>query len=129
MSHSGDSKKLPSYSVRKSSFLTKGNVHSSPAFSGSTVFFGSGEYLYALNPNAGSSGGGTGTTTTAINGGGGSGSTPVNPVKWWFRADDDVNSSPAVSNGKVYVGADDGYLYAFSENKTSTQTASPVPRA
>ena len=127
MSHSGDSKKLPSYSVRKSSFLTKGNVHSSPAFSGSTVFFGSGEYLYALNPNAGSSGGGTGTTTTAINGGGGSGSTTVNPVKWWFRADDDVNSSPAVSNGKVYVGADDGYLYAFSENKTSTQTAALFP--
>ena len=53
MSHSGDSKKLPSYSVRKSSFLTKGNVHSSPAFSGNTIFFGGGEYLYALNPNAG----------------------------------------------------------------------------
>ena len=131
ISHSGDSKKLPLYLVRKSSFLAKGNVLSSPAFSGNTVFFGGGEYIYALNPNAGDSGGGTGgggtgenssTTTTAGNGGG----TTVNPVKWWFRANGDVNSSPAVSNGKVYVGADDGYLYAFSEN-TSSPATSTVP--
>jgi len=113
MSHSGDSKKLPSYSVRKSSFLTKGNVHSSPAFSGSTVYFGSEEYVYALNPNAGSSGGGTGTT--------------VNQVKWRSRVNGEVNSSPAVSGGIVYVGTDDGYLYAFSENTTSASSAALFP--
>jgi outer membrane protein assembly factor BamB len=129
MSHSGESKKLPSYVVRKSSFLAKGTVLSSPAVSGSTIFFGGGEYLYALNPNAGNGGGGTGgggesSTTTTSNSSGG---TTVNPVKWWYRANGDIKSSPAISGGKVYVGADDGYLYAFSENTTGMSTAALFP--
>lgn len=110
MNSSGDSKKLPPWIVQLSSFLAAGAVHSSPAFSGNTVFFGGGEYIYALNPNAGTAGGGE----------------PVNPIKWQFRVNGTVHSSPAVSGGKVFVGADNGYLYAFPENVSSAAMNSNV---
>ncbi len=48
MSSSGGSTKLPPWVVQQSSFLTAGGVHSSPAFSGEAVFFGGGEFVYAL---------------------------------------------------------------------------------
>ncbi len=35
-------------------------------------------------------------------------------TKWEFRADDPIVSSPAVSNGMVYVGTLGGTLYGFS---------------
>ena len=122
MSGSGGSLKLPWYIVQNSSFLTAGNVNSSPALDGNNLYFGSGEYLYALSPSSGGGGTGSSTTTTATSGGSTNTTTIVNPVIWWYQADDDVNSSTAVSNGKVYVGADDGYLYAFSEASASTTT-------
>jgi outer membrane protein assembly factor BamB len=34
-------------------------------------------------------------------------------VRWKFVTGDFVESSPAVSGGLVYVGSDDGYLYAL----------------
>ena len=32
---------------------------------------------------------------------------------WKYETGNDVNSSPAVVNGMVYIGSDDGNLYAF----------------
>jgi len=32
---------------------------------------------------------------------------------WKYTTNSDVPSSPAVANGMVYVGSDDGNLYAF----------------
>jgi len=34
---------------------------------------------------------------------------------WSYRTGSSVNSSPAVANGVVYVGSDDGKVYAFSQ--------------
>jgi outer membrane protein assembly factor BamB len=108
-----DTRKLLPDAVETFSFLANGRVKSSPAFSGNTVFFGGGEYVYALNPNAG---GGGGTATTSIGGGSTATTTVPNPIKWRYSINSDVYSSPAVKGNKVYVGADDGYLYALSEN-------------
>jgi outer membrane protein assembly factor BamB len=38
---------------------------------------------------------------------------PQGKLKWTFSAGDAIHSSPAVCNGKVYVGSRDGYLYAL----------------
>ena len=35
-------------------------------------------------------------------------------LKWQLQTDDKVNSSPAVSDGVVYFGSDDNYLYAVN---------------
>lgn len=44
----------------------------------------------------------------------GTGVTQLAGVKWKFRTHGYVNSSPAVSNGVVYVGSTDGNVYAVS---------------
>jgi len=92
------SKRLLKWDILEWSFLAQGQITCSPAFAGNTVFFGAGTKLYALNPIAGSS-----DNTTA-------------KVKWSYDLNSSIQSSPAVYNGVVYVGADDGYLYAFKEN-------------
>jgi outer membrane protein assembly factor BamB len=33
-------------------------------------------------------------------------------LRWRFRADDELNSSPAYAGGTIYIGSDGGYLYA-----------------
>ena len=33
---------------------------------------------------------------------------------WRYQTGDDVSSSPAVVGGVVYVGSDDGYVYAIA---------------
>ena len=109
-----EEKRVLSADVKKLVFLTNGSVKSSPAFSGNTVFFGGGEYLYALNPSAGGSDEGSG-------GGQEGGTTTTSPIKWRYRVNGDILSSPAVSGSKVYVGSDDGCLYAFSENVSGTE--------
>jgi outer membrane protein assembly factor BamB len=93
-----ESRKLLKSDVIKWYFLADGTVKSSPAFYGNTVFFGGGNYFYAINPTAG---GGDNTTSQ---------------VKWMFDIHDKILSSPAVYNDRVYVGANDGYLYVFKEN-------------
>lgn len=93
-----ESKKLLKSDVIQWSFLAEGTVKSSPAFSGNTVFFGGGDYLYAINPNAGS------------------GDNNTSQLKWKFDINAEMYSSPAVYGGRVYIGADDGYLYVLSEN-------------
>ena len=39
---------------------------------------------------------------------------PNNHLKWSYTTGDDVSSSPAVANGIVYVGSEDGKVYAVS---------------
>jgi len=38
-------------------------------------------------------------------------------LKWSYATGDFVRSSPAVANGVVYVGSDDGNVYAFGLKK------------
>ena len=42
-----------------------------------------------------------------------SGSVLTNTELWRFGTEGDVSSSPAASNGTIYVGSDDGHLYAI----------------
>lgn len=60
---------------------------SSPIVAASTVYFGSGSNVYALNTQSGD-------------------------LKWKFAAGDIVHSSPALANGVIYFGSWDTYLYA-----------------
>lgn len=87
-----ESKRIYKWNILQWSFLTKGSVKSSPAFADSTLFFAGGNYVYAMNPSD------NGT------------------VNWIYDAHDTINASPAVYNSIVYIGADDGYLYALKEN-------------
>jgi len=41
--------------------------------------------------------------------------------QWRFQTDDEVRSSPAVANGTVYVGSDDGRLYALAAGDGTKQ--------
>lgn len=45
---------------------------------------------------------------------------PAGKVKWTFRTGNKVRSAPAFYNGAVYVGSDDGHLYALD-----AQTGAP----
>ena len=38
----------------------------------------------------------------------------TNQILWTYKTNDAVKTSPAVVNGTVYVGSDDGYVYALS---------------
>jgi outer membrane protein assembly factor BamB len=68
---------------------TGGNVFSSPAVYGNTVFVGSEDHkLYALDAGTGA-------------------------LLWSAPTGDLIQSSPAVSDGLVYVGSFDGGIYAF----------------
>ena len=42
------------------------------------------------------------------------------PLKWKFEAGDSIRTSPAVSNGVVYFGSDDNYIYAV-DSKTGEE--------
>jgi eukaryotic-like serine/threonine-protein kinase len=69
-------------------FHTDGQVFSSPAVSGDTVYIGSSDHqLYALDRAAGT-------------------------LKWKFKTESRITSSPAVSAGVVYFGSFDGTFYA-----------------
>ena len=70
-------------------------VKSSSAFYGNTLFFGAGDYIYAVNPT-------DNNTDSAL--------------KWKFDLNGDVDSTPAVHGGVVYVTTEDGKLYALKEN-------------
>jgi outer membrane protein assembly factor BamB len=63
---------------------------SSPAISGNTVYFGSGDtHIYALDVQSGA-------------------------LKWKFKTGDVVHASPAVANGTVFIGSWDRYMYALN---------------
>lgn len=42
---------------------------------------------------------------------------PPLEIKWKFQTGEGIISSPAISNGLVYVGSLDGYIYAINSNK------------
>jgi outer membrane protein assembly factor BamB len=69
-------------------FHTGGQVLSSPAVSGSSLYVGSSDhFLYALDRQDGI-------------------------LKWKFKTGGRITSSPAVSEGVVYFGSFDAYFYA-----------------
>jgi outer membrane protein assembly factor BamB len=61
---------------------------STPVIQDSTIYFGVGEYIYAISITNGYS-------------------------QWTFKTGDAVHSTPAISNGKLYVGSFDGHLYSI----------------
>jgi outer membrane protein assembly factor BamB len=88
--HTGvyDGAGVPQFTKIKWQFHTDGQVLSSPAVAGGTLYVGSTDHsLYALDLATG---------------------TP----KWKFKAETRITSSPAVSAGLVYFGSFDGNFYA-----------------
>ena len=88
--HSGvyDGVGVPNFKQVKWKFHTAGQVISSPAISGGTIYVGSTNgNLYAVDREFGT-------------------------LKWKFDARSRITSSPAVSGGLVYFGAYDGNFYA-----------------
>jgi eukaryotic-like serine/threonine-protein kinase len=59
-----------------------------------------------------------------------SGPKALNGVKWQFKTQGSIASSPAIANGVVYIGSADGALYAVDQKsgqqKWKTQTRGPV---
>ena len=47
-------------------------------------------------------------------------------VKWKYLTGDDVQSSPAVVDGVVYIASNDGYLYALDADTGSPYWRAPV---
>jgi len=79
---------ISKFSKIKWQFHTKGQVLSSPAIAGGTLYVGSSDhFLYALDAATGS-------------------------VRWKFKTEGRITSSPAVSDGVVYFGSFDGNFYA-----------------
>jgi outer membrane protein assembly factor BamB len=79
---------VPQFTKIKWQFHTDGQVLSSPAVAGDTLYVGSGDhFLYPLDLAAGT-------------------------VKWKFKTESQIASSPAVSAGLVYFGSFDGNFYA-----------------
>jgi len=73
-------------------FATDGAIHSSPAVTNDTVYFGSRDgKLYAVDAASGEK-------------------------RWQYQTGSWVDSSPAVVGGIVYVGSNDGNLYALDAN-------------
>jgi eukaryotic-like serine/threonine-protein kinase len=71
-------------------FMTEGDVISSPAVVGQTVYVGSGDgHLYALDRTSGTR-------------------------RWAFDAGNPIPSSPAVGGGAVYFGTRDGQFFAIN---------------
>lgn len=62
---------------------------STPVIVDSTIYFGSGQDVYAIDVNDGY-------------------------LKWVYKTDGLVHTKPAVSRNKLYVGSFDGYLYAIN---------------
>jgi outer membrane protein assembly factor BamB len=89
--HTGvyDAVGVPSLSHVKWTFHAKGQLISSPAVDGATIYVGStGGFLYAVDRAAGTE-------------------------KWKFETKSRIASSPAVANGLVYFGAYDGNFYGL----------------
>ena len=86
--NAGTNSTLPEGTL-KWTFATGGPIHSSPAVSGGTVYFGSRDYnIYALDAATGDK-------------------------LWSYKTDSWVESSPVVVGGVLYCGSNDGNLYAL----------------
>jgi len=98
-----------------------GQVFSSPAVSNGVVYFGN--YEHDAVASGGSAYGPSIGYLYAID-------AVTGTKKWQFATGSGIRSSPAVSNGVVYVGSDDGNLYAIGQKPTTlktTPTATPTP--
>jgi outer membrane protein assembly factor BamB len=87
-------------------FQTKGQVLSSPAVAGDTIYIGSSDHkLYALDRTTGAK-------------------------KWEFKTESRITSSPAVNAGIVYFGSFDGNFYAVdaATGKEKWKFATPGER-
>ena len=95
-------------------YATAGDkADSSPAVSGGVLYVGSDDHkLYAVD-----AGGQTDCTT---------GTPAVCAPLWTAFTGGDSYTSPAVSNGVVYVGSTDGLLYAFSAAGTTNCSGTPL---
>ena len=63
----------------------------------------------------------------ASHSGAGTGNPVLTPTLLWSHTTGgDVESSPAVVNGVVYIGSDDGYVYALGGSPSSSPTPSPT---
>jgi outer membrane protein assembly factor BamB len=79
---------VPQFTKVKWQFHTGGQILSSPAVAGDTIYVGSSDhFLYALDLASGTQ-------------------------KWKFQTDGRITSSPAFSSGIVYFGSYDSYFYA-----------------
>jgi eukaryotic-like serine/threonine-protein kinase len=83
--------KIWNYSTGNSVFAA---VHSSPSVSDGTLFVGTDRFVFALNA----------LTGTKI---------------WAYQTDGQVESSPAVVDGVVYIGSRDGNIYALNTSTGS----------
>jgi outer membrane protein assembly factor BamB len=85
-----DSAPLAKFTQVKWEFATRGKVFSSPAVSGTTVFFGSTDHiLYSLDLASGKQ-------------------------NWKFETGSGITSSPAVADGAVFFTSYDGNFYALA---------------
>lgn len=46
---------------------------------------------------------------------------PISNLKWKFKTDGKIFSSPIAQNGTVYIGSEDGFLYAIEEKSGNTK--------
>ena len=68
--------------------------NSTPVIRDSTIYFGSGDYIYAVSITDGY-------------------------LKWTFKAGDLVHTKPAIDRGTLYAGSFDGFVYAIDINTGS----------
>ncbi|GAA1889511.1 PQQ-binding-like beta-propeller repeat protein [Lapillicoccus jejuensis] len=127
-----------------------GSTRSTPALAGNRVFFGYGEGLYAVDATTGQKlwrlqtparlevisspavvgpDGAQVVLFTDLSGRVFAADAATGQLLWSYQTGGYTYSSPAVSNGTVYVGSSDGFLYAFalgggtSGKPTATVTA------
>lgn len=46
---------------------------------------------------------------------------PISVLKWKYKTDGKIFASPITKNGIVYIGSEDGFLYAIEENSGKTK--------
>jgi outer membrane protein assembly factor BamB len=103
--HTGvyDAPGVPQPAKVKWQFHTDGQVVSSPAVTGDTIYVGSSDhFLYAIDRAAGSQ-------------------------KWKFKTDGRITSSPAIDAGTVYFGSYDGNFYAVDSAKGTQKWKFALP--
>ena len=61
----------------------------------------------------------------------GTGPTQLKGLKWSFKTEGPIFSSPAIADGVIYLGSGDGFIYAIDQKngtqKWKLKTAAPIP--
>ncbi len=95
-------------------------IDSSPAVANGVVYVGSSishEFAFSTNPSAA----GVSCTTDS------NGKVFCDPL-WSGSTGGSVESSPAIADGVVYTGSNDGNLYSFDLNSVAARAFQPPPR-